>query len=264
MILEKTPRFDELFEHYQEEYDYLESVQAEGIWNEELLSSKSYCRQRATVVKELLSSKSYYELTDWHIRELTRLRFLPNDWPQEVQNMIFKMDGAQMLTLSQIETNVTLCELKSILGIKDDQCLMSADKNSEFRQDWADAQQKAEDLALDADLSLADFSEWEGMELAVDFYRLRNADELAFRDIDPDRLPEYRLLSEVLSEFDQTVADELPGEHSVGDVFKERFGSLFTILNRFATGEASDHFLIDTENDTLTDLKNAVERNEMM
>jgi len=35
---------------------------------------------------------------------------------------------------------------------------------------------------------------------------------------------------------------------------------LFVILEKFATGQASDHFLIDTEQQTLTDLKGEVKR----
>ena len=133
----------------------------------------------------------------------------------------------------------------------------------QFLTDWKSAKDKAEALAIDHGLELRDFAQWNGTELALDFYRLRNADELAFRDIDATRLPQYKLLSEELSQFDQEITSlalNQTEDASVGDLFKSRFGTLFYILERFATGEASDHFLIDTENGSLTDLKTVTNR----
>ena len=92
--------------------------------------------------------------------------------------------------------------------------------------------------------------------------KLRNADELAFRDIGETQLRQYELLSRELAEFDGTVDSELGdlGQYTVGEVFRSRFGSLFVILEKFATGQASDHFLIDIDQQTLTDLKGEVKR----
>lgn len=105
----------------------------------------------------------------------------------------------------------------------------------------------------------------DGTELAIDFYRLRNADELAFRDINQSRLPQYKLLSNELSEMETEVRlpTESDGHTPVGQVFKVRFGTLFYILDRFATGEASDHFLIDTEMGEIIDLKKVADREAM-
>ncbi|PSW20322.1 metallophosphoesterase [Photobacterium sanctipauli] len=255
VIIDKVERFNELFEHYEEEHKHLTDLAGNdeeakaNIWNE-----------------DILKSETYYELTDWHIKELTRLRFLPGDWPVEMRHMIMNMNGDDMLIMSQIETDFTVCQLAEELGIDITGC--AALKNSDweqFKADWAAATAKAEAIAQDNGLALEDFAQWTGEELAVDFYRLRNADELAFRDIDPAVLPQYKVLSDELSEFDGTIDSEIGdlGDYSVGDVFKSRFGSLFVILDKFATGNASDHFLIDTENQTLTDLKDATERELM-
>ena len=245
IVLDEVERFNELFEHYAEEHNHLTSEGKDNIWN-----------------RDILDAKNYYELTDWHIKELTRLRFLPQDWPEDLRNMIFNMDGAQMLTLSQIETDITLCQLQAALGQSvDEGCDGNGNDLLEFLQDWNRAKEKARDLATGIDRTLANFAVWDGMDLAIDFYRLRNADELAFRDIDVDRLPEYELISEALAEFDQDIEQpEQFSDHSVGDVFKVRFGTLFYILERFATGDASDHFVIDIDNQTLTDLKEKVNR----
>lgn len=247
VVIENVPRFNELFEHYAEEHDHLVESDASEIWN-----------------RDILDAENYYDFTDWHIKELTRLRFLPNEWPEDIKNMLFNMDGKQMLIMSQLETDITVCQLKTALGLPC-QGAKNQDDLNDFIQDWSRAKMKATALANQHGMALIDFAEWNGEELAVDFYRLRNADELAFRDIEPSRLPQYKLLSEALYEmdtavnFDNASNDDTP----VGQVFKVRFGTLFYILDRFATGEASDNFLIDVEHGTLTDLKTAVDRESL-
>jgi 3',5'-cyclic AMP phosphodiesterase CpdA len=256
VIIENVPRFDELFEHYQEEHEYL-TAQA---GNDEEAKAKVWNG-------DILKSETYYELTDWHIKELTRLRFLPDDWPVDIRVMIMNMDGEQMLIMSQLETEFTVCQLAEALSVTIPSCTAKLKSNDllQFLQDWRAARIKAEELAAVNGLTLADFRRWNGEQLAIDFYRLRNADELAFRDIDPDVLPQYKLLSEELAEFDTPIGSEIGtlGDHTVGDVFKSRFSSLFIILDKFATGQASDHFLIDTENQTLIDLKATTDREAM-
>ncbi|PMG07125.1 phosphoesterase [Vibrio breoganii] len=248
VIIEEVPRFNELFEHYAEEHAHLIAMGKEDAWT-----------------REILDSQDYYELTDWHIKELTRLRFLPNEWPQDLKNMLFNMDGKQMLILSQLETDITVCQLKAALDIPCADAFANEDLDK-FLQDWTKAKEKATALANQHGMSLMSFAEWNGTELATDFYRLRNADELAFRDIKQSRLPQYKLLSDELSEMDTEI--RLPagseGHTPVGQVFKVRFGTLFYILDRFATGEASDHFLIDTELGEIIDLKKVADREAML
>ncbi|MGF1858783.1 metallophosphoesterase [Photobacterium profundum] len=252
VIIEDVPRFDELFEHYETEYNYLmqENLnQTDSIWN-----------------KDILTSENYYELTDWHIRELTRLRFLPNEWPEDIRELLFKMNGEEMLILSLIDTNISLCELQNATGDDKNSCPSGDDKKllTTFDHDWNTAKELAAKMANAKGIKLSDLSQWDGMTLATDFYRLRNADELAFRDIEKTRLHQYQLVSEALTNFKPNVyasVEDNLGDVKVGDVFKHRFGSLFYILERFATGEASDHFIIDTSKGTLTDLKNNINRN---
>ncbi|MEF1246815.1 metallophosphoesterase [Vibrio owensii] len=252
VVIDKVAGYNELFEHYAREHEHLteqagddETAKA-SIWN-----------------KEILEADSYYALTDWHIRELTRLRFLPSDWPLEMREMIMHMDGDDMLIMSQLSTEFTVCQLAKELGYDIVNCNENAVVDYEqFQKDWQAASQQAQAIAQEGGFTLTDFAAWNGEELATDFYRLRNADELAFRDIEEAQLLQYELLSRELSEFAGTVDSELGdlGEYSVGEVFRSRFGSLFVILEKFATGQASDHFLIDTEQQTLIDLKGEVKR----
>ena len=173
VVIDQVKRYNELFSHYAEEHEYLTQAangdpDAEAkIWN-----------------KEILESESYYELTDWHIRELTRLRFLPSDWPLEMREMIMRMNGEDMMIMSQLETNFTVCQLANELGYDVGTCISNGvDDYEQFQRDWETAKVVAEKLASVEGLELADFAEWSGELLATDFYRLRNADELAFRDI---------------------------------------------------------------------------------
>ncbi|MBW3698479.1 metallophosphoesterase [Vibrio sp. T187] len=252
VILDKVERYNELFQHYEVEHQHLtesagqDEEALKNIWN-----------------KEILNAKSYYELTDWHIRELTRLRFLPSDWPLEMREMIMHMDGKDMMIMSQLETEFTVCQLAAELdyGIEGCAALNSVDYE-QFQEDWKQAETAAAELAASEGLALEDFATWNGETLATDFYRLRNADELAFRDVEEEQLYQYELLSRELFEFAGSVDSELGdlGQYTVGEVFRSRFGSLFVILDKFATGHASDHFLIDTEQQTLTDLKGEVKR----
>lgn len=251
-VIADVPRFNELFEHYAVEADYLESIDFEGRWN-----------------RDILDAETYYDLTDWHIIELTRLRFLPEEWPDDIKTMLFNLDGAEMLVLSQLETDITVCQLRILLGL--DACVEGFNSDDDVLQqllrDWSIATIKANNLANEAGLNIEDFTLWNGEDLALDFYRLRNADELAFRDIDPERLPLYKLLSEALSEMDIKVTiegvEENENEITIDYAFKVRFGTLFYILDRFATGEASDHFLIDVDKGELYDLKTAYDRDSL-
>ncbi|PSU36365.1 metallophosphoesterase family protein [Photobacterium lutimaris] len=243
VILDKVPRFDELFEHYEEEWKHLKAKGNEEIWN-----------------KDVLTSKDYYEFTNWHITELTRMRFLPEEWPCDLKQMVFALDGRQMLTLSQLDSPLTQQQVTTLTeGLQAVEICQetpvafepSTIKDPAFAKAWQQAEASAKQLAAQNNLTLDDFSQWNGFDLAVDFYRLRNADELAFKDIDRNRMPQYELLANTLAEQAATVA----GSTQFGDVFKQRFGGLFGILTKFANGQPSYHFKLDLDKGTISDLK---------
>nr|WP_261837302.1 metallophosphoesterase [Vibrio ishigakensis] len=242
VIIDEVPRFDELFEHYEEEHAYLtESAttpeEEDAIWN-----------------YEVLTSKNYHEFTDWHLRELTRLNFVPGEWPLDMQLMVKAMKGDDMLIMSQLETDTTLCELAEYLDYVVAGCHAKA--RSTFEDDWALATKKAQMVASEAGMTLEDFESWTAEELAVDFFRLRNADGLALMDIDEVRLDSYVVLTEQLSNIEVEVTGSAKGPHDirVSELFKERFSALFNIMQKFSTGEPSDRFLIDLEAQELYDL----------
>ncbi len=252
VILDEVPRFNELFEHYAKEWDHLKQIDADEIWN-----------------KEVLSAKNYYEFTNWHITELTRMRFLPEEWPCDLKQMLFALDGKSMLILSQLDSSIsneqiaTLTKGQQAIEIcqqgEGETYFTPADINDpEFAQAWQQASIKASELAKQSNLTLDDFARWNGFDFAVDFYRLRNADELAFKDIEKQRIPQYSLLAQTLAK--DLRPKPIDASSAFGEVFKQRFGSLFGILTKFANGNASRHFMIDLEKGELTDLAPELKR----
>ncbi|MGF1682247.1 metallophosphoesterase [Photobacterium minamisatsumaniensis] len=248
VILDQVPRFNELFEHYEQEWQHLKAKGNEEIWN-----------------KDVLTSRDYYEFTNWHITELTRMRFLPEEWPCDLKQMVFALDGRQMMILSQLDSPLTQEQVASLSDGRQsiEMCQESSVrfepaeiKDPAFEKAWAQATRKAEQVATKQGIALSDFAVWNGFDLAVDFYRLRNADELAFKDIDRSRMPQYELLASTLAS--HVIDSHASGTHTdpmqFGDVFKQRFGGLFGILSKFASGQPSYHFELDLEKGAISDL----------
>src|SRR5690606_30976040 len=144
--------------HYQQEHNTLKK-QAAPLWN-----------------KAILTAKNYREFTNWHLSELTRQRFLPQDWPASLREALLALDGRQLLLLSQLQNLPPLAQLPAELPAL------------QHSPHWQQAFKAADTLATDAGFTLQQFAGWSGFDLALDFYRLRNAGSLALQDISPQRL----------------------------------------------------------------------------
>ncbi|MDP2716427.1 metallophosphoesterase [Rheinheimera sp.] len=214
VVLEDVPRYNELFVHYQQEHDTL-TKQGAPLWN-----------------KAILTAKNYREFTNWHLRELTRQRFLPQDWPAPLREALLALDGRQMLLLSQWQNLPPLAQLPAELAT------MQQSPN------WQQALKAADTLARDAGFTLQQFAGWSGFDLALDFYRLRNAGSLALHDISPQRLAQYQLLTRVLA---AKAATDSSG-------FARQFGGVFQLLQAFSHGENDMHFMLDLSNGSLSGL----------
>ena len=144
VVIEKAKNFNSLFSLYEQEHDYLKETQVPVIWN-----------------KDILASDNYRDFTQWHLKELVRLRFLPDDWSQEFVTDFINKTGEELL-IAQSE------DFDSILK--------------------------------SANLSTDEFKTWTGFDMIYDFYRLRSADELAFTDIGEARLKQYEIVCKQLKE----------------------------------------------------------------
>jgi 3',5'-cyclic AMP phosphodiesterase CpdA len=141
ITVNNVPRFNELFDLYKMEHDFLESQKATDVWDD-----------------AILKTKSYHDFTQWHLKELVRLRFLPDDWAKAFTDFLLQQTGEDLLVLaskSDIETKT---------GLKE------------------------------AGLKRKEFKKWNGFNLIFDFYRLHSADELALADIGSERIKQYKFL----------------------------------------------------------------------
>ncbi|MFC0229458.1 metallophosphoesterase [Serratia aquatilis] len=249
--LNQVPRFDELFEHYQMEHQHLAAQKSEKLWN-----------------ADILAAKDYHEFNSIYLAELTRLRFLPKEWPCEMREMLFNMNGRDMLILSQLDTAVTLAQLQANPSLSPvatlAKCTTATPQPSlsvaaeTITADWERAKIKAASLVQANRLTLDDFVAWSGFDLATDFYRLANAGDLALDDITPERIAQYSVLADALANTQATIHlsnNKVLDENTVSQVFQNRFGALFAILRKLGTSiPPSDHFMINLEQREVSNL----------
>lgn len=140
ITISNVPRFNELFELYKQEHQFLESISSNDIWD-----------------KKILEAKSYHDFTEYHLKELVRLRFIPDEWPKDFTGYFTKATGYELL--SRLEKPENLTNTLKKYGLK-----------------------------------VEDFKLWTGFDFMVDLYRLQSADCLALDDIGKKRLAQYRLI----------------------------------------------------------------------
>lgn len=220
IVVKDVPRFDELFVHYHAEWNYLQSIAAPDIWN-----------------RNILQAKNYHEFTEWHLRELARLRFLPQDWPADIRELLLQLNGAQLLIISQLKTDISLAQIAALVNQQNQGKLLE--------KDWQIATKQAVAIAKKNGLSLDSFAAWTGTDLSVDFYRLWSADQLALRDIDSQRFAHYQLLAQqfLLSANDRPNTKNSPDKPR--NIYQKKLGKLLSILTQFSGDAPSDHFLLE-------------------
>ncbi|MBU0912236.1 MAG: metallophosphoesterase [Gammaproteobacteria bacterium] len=226
IVLQDVPGFNQLFEHYQHEWQQLKQDK-QPLWD-----------------AKILQSKNYREFANGHLRELTRLRFLPNDWPDELRQLLLALNGEQMLLLAQLNTKVTLGEFSPAL-------LQQLSQSPE----WQQARQKAQVQALAAGLKLEDLANWTGFDLVLDFYRLQNAGELALPDIPAARLKEYGFFTETLQQPDTATPVQEWTKWTLPQYSRYKFAALFQIIDGFLQGQPNGDFLLNMQTGELSSLK---------
>ena len=219
--LDEVAGFNRLFSHYQREYDYLLAHNSPKLWD-----------------KNILQARNYREFSNWHIRELTRQRFLPQEWPQDLRLGLFGLSGADLAVLSQFDSDLNFTQLQAQGGF---------DKLKQSPA-WQAAALSARQLAKSAGISLHDLATWDSFELAVDFYRLRNAGSLAFNDISLQRLSQYHWLGTLLKAeraVPQAMTAEQFEQQAFTDLLRQRLAQVFALLRGFEHGQADKHFRLD-------------------
>jgi hypothetical protein len=213
IAINEVPRFNELFDLYKMEYDFLKSKNIAGIWN-----------------PAILETKNYHDFTDFHLKELVRLRFLPDDWPELFKNFMLNISGEELLILANFESKE---DYDTIINHKND-----------FEKEWKKAEKKVKQQLKKNRFNQSDFN-WSGLELITDFYRIRSADELAIADIGKERINQYQFI--ITSYLDHQKERKLNPENPT----EKNTILLLTILNKFLNGAPADHFFIDLKSGTI-------------
>jgi len=241
--LTNVARFDELFPYYQVEYDYLQGSSAAGDaakrWN-----------------RAILDTRSYGDYTRYYFGELSRLRFMDEYWPCEMKEAAMALNAKQMLILSQLQTKVTLAQLKEVPNVVPltASCAAAGTASgtsvaaSQLAADWLDATVRADKLASAAGLKLDDFARITAYEFYGDFHRTVYAGELALRDMGAERVSQYKVLMGAFSASPATIVrigDKVSDQNPVQVAFQNQFKQVFAIFKGLGSAKPSDHFTID-------------------
>lgn len=206
ITIDEVPGYDELFDLYKMEYKFLESQNTKDIWN-----------------IDILKTKNYHDFTDFHLKELVRLRFLSDDWPSNFKDFFLKLSAGDLLTLASVQSDSDF-----------DEVLKNKEK---FQKEWKDAQLKSDKILKENKLKKEDFN-WTVYDLLVDFYRFRSADELALVDVGNARAKQYKVLSQLF--FENHAADT-----SKEKPLQNQMRLFLIIFNKFMHEVPADHFTVD-------------------
>lgn len=215
ITIDEVPGYDELFDLYKMEYQFLESQNTKDIWN-----------------IDILKTKNYHDFTDFHLKELVRLRFLKDDWPESFKSFILNISAEDLLVLANIQSD------------KDFDAILKNKEN--FKKEWTEAESKTDKLLSENNLKKQDFN-WTGYDLLVDFYRFRSADELALVDVGTSRAKQYKVLSQLFFEnYKEDASKEKPLQNQM---------RLFLIIfNKFMHEIPADHFSVDLKSGEIKSL----------
>lgn len=203
ITIDEVPRYNELFDLYKMEYQFLESQNTKDIWN-----------------KAILETKNYHDFTDFHLKELVRLRFLKDDWPSAFKDFILNVSAKDLLVLSNMKSE------------KDFDFILK--NKNQFEKEWKEAENKSEQILSQNKLKKEDLN-WTGNDLLIDFYRFRSADELALVDVGERRVASYKVLSKLL----------LDSKDETSKPLQKQMKLFFIIFNKFMHEVPADHFTVD-------------------
>lgn len=173
--------------------------------------------------KAILESRTYRDFTESHLENLVKLRFIPDDWPTDFCKFLSNLSGKELLLLSRYHGALSPLEF-----LKNEPELLKVENQ------------------LQLNVSSTDFKNWTGEQMILDFYKIRNADKLAFRDIPKKRLDQYFILLEAFQ-------NNLNFKNSKNQN-AQKLWLFMSIFNKFTNGLPSDHFSIDLETGEISEL----------
>lgn len=212
ITIDNVPGYDALFDLYKMEFQFLESQQTKDIWN-----------------ADILKTKNYHDFTDFHLKELVRLRFLKDDWPSNFASFLLKISAEDLFLLANINSDKDF-----------DQLLQNKES---YKKEWTEAAVKLQKALFENNIKKEDLK-WNGQDLLIDFYRFRSADELALQDVGQERAKEYKVLSKLFLEntYPETA-------------LKKQMKLFLTILGKFMHEVPADHFTVDLKSGEIKSMK---------
>ena len=138
VILDEVPGFDALFPLYETEWKTRSKQGLEPLWN-----------------RDILNSENYREYTNWHLKELSRLRFIPREWPEDLRSLLPQLSGFDLVTLSILSQNGS-DQLIYDEGSQNSNALQNLRRSAE----WISAMGDAERLLEEAHFSKAELEKW--------------------------------------------------------------------------------------------------------
>lgn len=215
ITIDEVPNYDSLFDLYKKEYQFLKSQNSKDIWN-----------------VEILKTKNYHEFTDFHLKELVRLRFLSDDWPIKFKDFILNVSGEELLVMASLKSN------------EDFDSLLKNEINIQ-----KESNELLTKILIENNLKREDFKKWTGFDFLVDFYRLRSADELAIVDIGVERIKQYGILSELL------LQESKEKNASENKPLQKQMSLFLKIFNKFLHEVPADHFSFNLQSGEIKNLK---------
>tara|TARA_R110002020_G_scaffold466202_1_gene688524 strand:- start:96894 stop:98840 length:1947 start_codon:yes stop_codon:yes gene_type:complete len=217
--IDSVPNVGELFDLYRMEHDFL--LKHPGpvpIWD-----------------RDILEVKSYRAFTFFHLKELVRLRFVPNDWPKELGDFLMGTSGKELLVLSQLKKNVPM--------VPDTD---HKKQDSNVRKSRRKVLKKVKTQLRTNGLAWKDMDQWNGLDLLTDYYRLHNADLLALSDIGPERIVAYQTLCQNFR--------DMPQEVITADRLRKGMYLFSMAFLSAMEGAPADHFRVDLKNGSISEI----------
>ncbi|SHI94511.1 hypothetical protein SAMN04488096_10624 [Mesonia phycicola] len=168
----------------------------------------------------ILQSKSYHEFTEFHLENLVKNRFY-SDWNPDFFEFLSNLTGKELLMLSE----------------------------NQQEEDIINFFATKEGLAESDLKNLNQYENWTGIDMILDFYKIRNADQLAFRDIPQQRLEEYKA---ILNAFQKNTFFK-----NTKHAYAHQLQLFMNIFKSFIHGVPANHFQINLKSGEVTNLEKA-------
>jgi hypothetical protein len=109
VTIDSVTNFNQLFPLYEIEYDFLENIRVENIWD-----------------RKILNVESYHDFTLFHLKELVRLRFI-DDWPEPIRTKFLHSNIKEFTQVEIPNDSINISELPAYEMLLDLYKLRNAD-----------------------------------------------------------------------------------------------------------------------------------------